>query len=239
MRKDDALVELAEIKKDLPHWPDEVIKPWLRRVSLAKKTSTGVEPGCGGRGGPDDRHFPKRLANLNIFRAFGRTSAPPAQRFAGVRQSGSIAPPLRPSEIPLSTTAPQRGTTIGRHPQAARQLRGPGRRAGRPHISKTFRVLKRAQAWARQMEVRRDRNKLPADPSDVIAILCDGMGNERVFPSARTRRRSIFQFNLGPASRAMRSGMLSRLVSTKAGSCSSRIQYDPSLGRTNPSRYCG
>jgi hypothetical protein len=124
MRKDDALVELAEIKKDLPHWPDEVIKPWLRRVSLAKKTSTGVEPGCGGRGGPDDRHFPKRLANLNIFRAFGRTSAPPAQRFAGVRQSGSIAPPLRPSEIPLSTTVPQRGTTIGRHPQAARQLRG-------------------------------------------------------------------------------------------------------------------
>ena len=154
MRKDDALVELADIKKDLPYWPDEVIKPWLRRVSLAKKTSTGVEPGCGGRGGPDDRHFPKRLANLNIFRAFGRTSAPPAQRFAGVRQSGSIAPPLRPSEIPLSTTVPQRGTTIGRHPQAARQLRGPGRRAGRPHISKTFRVLKRAQAWARQMEVR-------------------------------------------------------------------------------------
>jgi hypothetical protein len=99
MRKDDALVELADIKKDLPHWPDEVIKPWLRRVSLAKKTSTGVEPGCGGRGGPDDRHFPKRLANLNTFRAFGRTSAPPAQRFAGVRQSGSIAPPLRPSEF--------------------------------------------------------------------------------------------------------------------------------------------
>jgi hypothetical protein len=42
MRKDDALVELAEIKKDLPHWPDEVIKPWLRRVSLAKKTSTAL-----------------------------------------------------------------------------------------------------------------------------------------------------------------------------------------------------
>ena len=47
MRKDDALVELADIKKDLPYWPDEVIKPRLRRVSLAKKTSTGVEPGCG------------------------------------------------------------------------------------------------------------------------------------------------------------------------------------------------
>ena len=42
MRKDDVLVELAEIKKDLPHWPDEVIKPWLRRVSLAKKTSTAL-----------------------------------------------------------------------------------------------------------------------------------------------------------------------------------------------------
>ena len=37
MRKDDALVELAEIKKDLPHWPDEVIKPWLRRVSWRRR----------------------------------------------------------------------------------------------------------------------------------------------------------------------------------------------------------
>jgi hypothetical protein len=32
----------------------------------------------------------------------------------------------------------------------------------------------------------------------------------------------------------MKSGTLSRLVSTKVASCSSRIQYDPSLGRTNP-----
>ena len=28
-------------------------------------------------------------------------------------------------------------------------------------------------------------------------------------------------------------------VSTKAASCSNPIQYGPSLGRTNPSRYCG
>jgi integrase len=39
------------------------------------------------------------------------------------------------------------------------------RRAGLPHISKTFRVLKHAQTWARQMEVRADRNELPADPT--------------------------------------------------------------------------
>jgi hypothetical protein len=93
MRKDDALVELADIKKDLPHWPDEVIKPWLRRVSLAKKTSTGVEPGCGGRGGPDDRHFPKRLANLNIFRAFG---GPRLHQLKGLAAFANLAASLRP-----------------------------------------------------------------------------------------------------------------------------------------------
>ena len=41
MRKDDALVELADIKKDLPHGPDEVIKPWL--LKLANR-GTDTEP---------------------------------------------------------------------------------------------------------------------------------------------------------------------------------------------------
>src|SRR5258708_40343972 len=56
-------------------------------------------------------------------------SAPPAQRCWGVRQSGSIAPPLRPSEIPLSTTVPQRGTTMATIRKRRDKVRGPGRRA--------------------------------------------------------------------------------------------------------------
>jgi hypothetical protein len=52
-----------------------------------------------------------------------------AQRCWGVRQSGSIAPPLRPSEIPLSTTVPQRGTTMATIRKRRDKVRGPGRRA--------------------------------------------------------------------------------------------------------------
>jgi hypothetical protein len=33
MRKDDAVVELADIKKDLPLWPDEVIEQWLLKLA--------------------------------------------------------------------------------------------------------------------------------------------------------------------------------------------------------------
>jgi hypothetical protein len=32
-RKDNALVELADIKKDLPHWPDEIIEQWLLKLA--------------------------------------------------------------------------------------------------------------------------------------------------------------------------------------------------------------
>jgi integrase len=38
------------------------------------------------------------------------------------------------------------------------------RHAGLPHVSKTFLVLKHAQAWARLTEVHADRRDLPADP---------------------------------------------------------------------------
>jgi hypothetical protein len=180
MRKDDALVELADIKKDLPHWPDEVIKPWLRRVSLAKKTSTGVEPGCGGRGGPDDRHFPKRLANLNIFRAFGRTSAPPAQRFAGVRQSGSIAPPLRPSAIPLSTTVPQRGTTMATIRKRRDKVRGPGRRAASGRLERDA-----EPAWHDRMATY----KRYAEAASAIDKVWRRQGHQRQKSAARTACR--------------------------------------------------
>jgi hypothetical protein len=43
MRKDDTLVELADIKKDLPNWPDEVIEQWLLKLAN-RGTDTGWPP---------------------------------------------------------------------------------------------------------------------------------------------------------------------------------------------------
>jgi hypothetical protein len=38
------------------------------------------------------------------------------------------------------------------------------RRSGIRHITKSFRVRKDAEAWARQMEVQADRHEPPSDP---------------------------------------------------------------------------
>jgi hypothetical protein len=44
MRKDDVLVELAVIKKDLPHWTDEVIEQWLLMLANRGTDTVGIRP---------------------------------------------------------------------------------------------------------------------------------------------------------------------------------------------------
>jgi hypothetical protein len=71
------------------------------------------------------------------------------------------------------------------------------RRAGLPHISKSFRVLKHAQAWARQMEVKADRNELPADPAALRGItLGDLVRRYRDTVSVEKRGNAIEQYVL-------------------------------------------
>jgi hypothetical protein len=67
-----------------------------------------------------------------------------------------------------NASLPQRGTTIAAIRKRRNKYEAQVRRARLPHISKTFRVLKRAQAWAEQTE-------LPADPRPSIPRLRSGM----------------------------------------------------------------
>jgi hypothetical protein len=131
--------------------------------------------------GQNDQCFLKPLAKLDLFRAFGGPRLHQLKAVAGVRQSGSIAPLPRPSEISAvhnCATARDDHWPPSANGETSTRSRPPCRTSAR---FRTFRVLKHAQTWVRQM--------------------ASALTGSNSWPPYIAMGAS----NLGPASRAMRS----------------------------------